>query len=121
LNVKTKEINIYNEVHGRAAVSAEDGEKIFIKIKEALSKEIKVILNFINIEILTSAFLNTAIGQLYKDFPSDFLRDFVKASNLLPEDKDILKAVLERANEYYNNPDYRKSLEDTLREEFDDE
>lgn len=112
-------INIYNEVGGRAAVSASDGEKIYDKILNAINNSTNVILDFVNIEIIASAFLNTAIGQLYKDnYSPEQLRTMVKAVNLEKEDVELLKQVLARAKEYYQNPKYKEMLMEVLKDEL---
>lgn len=122
MSTKEVKINIYNEVGGRAAVSDADGNKLFEKITLALRGGNSVLLDFINIEILTSAFLNTAIGQLYKeDYSVDFLRQNVKTINMQAEDREILKNVLIRAKEYYQNPDYKLKLEEAIKEELDND
>lgn len=122
MSTKEVKINIYNEVGGRAAVSDIDGNKLFEKINLALKGGNSVLLDFINIEILTSAFLNTAIGQLYKeDYDVEFLRKNVKTSNMQAEDWEILKSVLVRAKEYYHNPDYKLKLEEAIKEELDND
>ena len=113
-------INIYNEVGGRAAVTATDGEKIYKKILTAINNNTNVILDFINIEIVASAFLNTAIGQLYKEkFSPEQLKTLVKAVNIEKEDTELLKQVLSRAKEYYQNPEYKERLIEVLNEELD--
>lgn len=120
MNTKEFKINVYNEVGGRAAVSDVDGNKLFEKIIYALKGGNSVLLDFINIEILTSAFLNTAIGQLYnEDYTADFLRQNVKTINMQTEDREILKSVLVRAKEYYQNPEYKTKLEEAIKEELD--
>lgn len=116
---KVIKINIYNEVGGSAAVSDTDGQKVFEKINKALKSNSSVILDFVNIKMVISAFLNTAVGQLYKEnYSVDYLRNNVKAINISNDDKEILAMVLKRAKEYYQNPEYRKSLEEALKEEM---
>lgn len=117
---KEIKINVYNEVGGKAAVSDSDGQKIFEKINNALKSGNKVVLDFVNIDMLITAFLNTAIGQLYKeDYSVEFLRENVKTINMGQGDKDLLKTVLVRAKEYYQNPEYKAKLDEALKEELD--
>ncbi|DAA97225.1 TPA: hypothetical protein CPT80_03300 [Candidatus Gastranaerophilales bacterium HUM_9] len=113
-------INIYNEVGGSAAVSDTDGQKVFEKINKALKAGNSVLLDFVNIDMVISAFLNTAVGQLYKeDYSVEFLRSNVKTTNMKKDDWDILATVLKRAKEYYQNPEYRAQLDEALKEELD--
>lgn len=83
-------INIFNEVEGRAAVSAEDGEAIFEKLNQALKNNKTVVLDFLNVEIITAAFLNTAVGSLYKEeYTPEFLNNSIKVENI----KNLRKKV----------------------------
>ena len=113
-------INIYNEVGGSAAVSDTDGQKVFEKINKALKAGNSILLDFVNIDMVISAFLNTAVGQLYKEnYSVEFLRSNVKTTNMKKDDWDILATVLKRAKEYYQNPEYRVKLDEPLKEELD--
>lgn len=113
-------INIYNEVGGSAAVSDTDGQKVFEKINKALKAGNSVLLDFVNIDMVIPAFLNTAVGQLYKEnYSVEFLRSNVKTTNMKKDDWDILATVLKRAKEYYQNPEYREKLDEALKEELD--
>lgn len=116
---KEIKINIYNEVGGSAAVSDTDGQKVFEKINKALKTGNSVVLDFLNIDMVISAFLNTAAGQLYKEnYDVEYLRNNIKVANMNNDDKEILATVLKRAKEYYQNPEYRKNLEKALKEEL---
>lgn len=110
-------INIFNEVNGVAAVSSIDGKTVCEKIKAAITNKKHVILDFFNIEFITSAFLNTAIGSLFKDF-SDSTIDTIELINISESDKKLYFQVKERAKEYYRNPDYREKLIEALKEEI---
>lgn len=112
-------INIYNEVGGSAAVSDTDGQKVFEKINKALKTGNSVILDFVNIDMVISAFLNTAVGQLYKEnYSVEFLRNNVKTINMNKDDRKILATVLKRAKEYYQDPEYKEKLDEALKEEL---
>lgn len=58
-------INIATIIEGNIAVSTSDGEIVFSNLRKHLKEKEKVTLDFGNISILTTAFLNAAIGQLY--------------------------------------------------------
>ncbi|MGD9977135.1 MAG: STAS-like domain-containing protein [Bacteroidales bacterium] len=64
-------IHIISVVGSSFCVEADDGQKVFELIKKAFNDNRQVVLSFLNVEMLTTAFLNTAIGQLYKDFTED--------------------------------------------------
>lgn len=117
---KEIKINIYNEVGGKAAVSDSDGQKIFEKINAALKAENIVVLDFINIDILISAFLNTAIGQLYREtYDADYINNNLKVINLKSNEYlTLVESALHRGQEYYRNPQYKQRLEEAIKEEF---
>ena len=58
-------IGIYAITGDSFCVAAEDGEKVFAQIKKALLKGKKIDISFLNVKMLTSAFLNTSIGKVY--------------------------------------------------------
>jgi len=116
--MERKTINIFDVVGGKAAVSTEDGDRLFETIIAFLEKDFEVALDFANIETLTSTFLNAAIGQLYSKYDSPFLREHLRVNNLAPEDRDLMLKIIERAKEYFKD---KENLEKDIREAFDDE
>jgi len=116
--MERKTISIFDIVGGKAAVSTEDGERLFTTISAFLEKDFEVVLNFANIETLITTFLNAAIGQLYSKYESPFLQKHLRVSNLAPEDRERMIKTIERAKEYFKNKD---NLEKDIREAFDDE
>lgn len=94
-------ISILDEINSNAAVSTEDGNRVFNKINRALENSIPINLNFININLLTSAFLNAAIGQLYSKFSSKELNEKLNITNISEEDKSVFLLVVKRAKEYF--------------------
>ena len=74
-------INIYSVIGNSFCVEAEDGEKVFELLSKALKEKKKVVLSFGNIELLTTAFLNSAVGKLYKNFTEEEIKgNFIKTS-----------------------------------------
>ena len=110
-------ISIINTVGSSYCVEAEDGQKVYAQIKKALEENRKVNISFLNVEMLTSAFLNTAIGHLYSDFPDEVMKENLSVENLSPSGIVSLKRVIETAKLYYKNPDaMQKSINDILGE-----
>lgn len=103
-------VNTIGDVYG---VEAEDGQKVFELIVKAFTDKKKVTLSFQNIEILTTAFLNTAVGQLYKDFSEEFVREYLKVSDISDSGKVALKRVVDTAKLYYKDPEaLKRSIEE---------
>jgi len=118
--MEQKIINVFDVVGGKAAVSTEDGERLFETISAFLEKDFEVVLDFVNIETLITTFLNAAIGQLYSKYDSPFLREHLSVRGLQPEDRERMVNTIERAKEYFEEKD-KGNVEDSIREALDDE
>ena len=99
------------------AVATEAGDKVFKEIIFHLNKKNKIVVDFIDISIVTTAFLNAAIGQLYsnEEFYSEFLNDYLKLINVQEEDQPLFAMVIKRAKEYFKD---RKGFEDSVNHTF---
>ncbi len=104
-------VSILEHIGSNAAVSSEDGEMLFHQIKKAIEHNIRIILDFQHLEFITPTFLNTAIGQLYSKYDSPFLRDHLKVKNIAKEDRELLKKVVERAKEYFQDKELTETRE----------
>jgi len=110
-------INIINIVGSPYCVEADDGQKIYNLIVKSFNDNKKVVLSFLNVELLTTAFLNTAIGQLYKDFSEDFIREHLSIVEISQSGLVSLKRVVETAKLYYKDPtSIEQSIKDILGE-----
>ncbi len=104
-------INIYAIVGDAFCVSAEDGDKVFERIKKAIQANKTVVVSFLNVQMLTSAFLNTAIGKLYGEFEEKKIKESLSVSDMNDDDKLLLKRVIDTAKAYYKDPDrFEKSI-----------
>lgn len=110
-------ISVFNVVGNSFCVEADDGQKVYELIKKALLENRKVKVSFQNVEMLTSAFLNTAIGQLYKDFSEGEIKNNLSVDNMSKEDASLLKRVVSTAKLYYKDPEeMEKSIAEILGE-----
>lgn len=110
-------ISIVTAVGDSVCVESESGQKVFILLKVALSERRTVTLSFFNVEMLSSAFLNAAIGQLYRDFPEKLIKENLMFENLSLSGAVSLKRVVNTAKLYYNDPEaMQKSIDDILEE-----
>lgn len=101
------------------AVTTESGERVYAAIIEPLIDNEAVILDFSGISIMTTAFLNAALGQLYSTdhFTSEFLNDHLELINVQDEDKPLFTMVVERAKEYFRD---KEEFKNSIKEHFDD-
>lgn len=111
-------INIFQVIGSEIAVSSDKGNDIFDKINKALQNGMSVVLDFDNIKILTTAFLNSAIGQLYSKYTSEELKKTLSILNISDSDKLLLKKVTDRAKEYFADKD---NISPIIKDALDDE
>lgn len=105
--------SVYQIVGTDICVETDDGKKVYDVICEFIRQNKPVVLSFLNITMLTSAFLNTAIGALYKDFSENDVKKFLKVEDLTSTDTVLLKRVVDTAKLYYKNP---KRIEQSVKE-----
>lgn len=96
-------VNVKDLIKGDTAVSAELGGLVFNQISSALKQGANVVLDFSGISLMTTAFLNAAIGQLFKDFTSEELNAHLKIVNVAPDDKSLFNLVIERSKLYFKD------------------
>ncbi|MDD5216007.1 MAG: STAS-like domain-containing protein [Methylococcales bacterium] len=114
----TNTIQVFDIVGGGLCVSSDDGQLVHDKIAELLREKRKVIISFENIDTLISAFLNAAIGQLYGEFSEDDLRASLSVEKMTPDDRELLRRVIENAKIYFEN---REKFDAAWKEEVSDE
>jgi hypothetical protein len=117
---ETLTLRIADIAGGGACVASEDGDRVHDAISEALQAGKRVQLSFAGVEDLTSAFLNAAVGQLYKGaLPQETIREgLAPPVDASPGDLVLLKRVVERAKEFFRNPE---PFEQTVRSCLGDE
>jgi len=99
------------------AVSTENGEKVYNEVEKSLNKGEEVTLDFEDINIIITAFLNAAIGSLFKNqkYSQQFLNKNVYLKNVDTSDNKLFEEVIQRAKEYFANKDFMdKNNRDTI-------
>lgn len=115
-------VSIFEVVGSHLCVASSDGQKVYERLASALKEGRSVFLSFHNVSILTSAFLNAAIGQLYGEFSEEQIRSLLTVQDMQPDDLELLKRVVETAKEYFKDPQkFDKAVQDTLGDENDAE
>ncbi len=107
-----KNILIKEIIKGDIAVSTSDGDSIYNLINDYLLNHKKITIDFAGISIMTTAFLNAAIGQLYSNpvYSDDFLNNHLNLTNVEKEDRVLFSEVVKRAKEYFRD---KKGFEDS--------
>ncbi|MBU2446276.1 MAG: STAS-like domain-containing protein [Bacteroidetes bacterium] len=113
-------VNIFELISSHAAVATDDGNKLYDRINKIFKSKNKVVLDFNNIELITSTFLNSSIGRLYGHYDSNFIKEHLSINNLNDDDLLLLKKVVERAKEYFTQKEkMEKGIRETLENEED--
>ncbi len=97
-------IIIFEVVGSPLRMASGDGQKVYQRLVAVLQKDCKVALSFRNVTTLTAAFLNAAIGQLYGTFSEEQIRFLLKVEDMEPEDRGLLKRVVDTAKMYFKDP-----------------
>lgn len=97
------EVNIKNTIGSPFCVDAEDGEKIFSLLNKALKRGQKINLSFTGIELVITAFLNVAIGKLFKNFSTEEVDEYITVSDLDKKFQSTWNIVYNGAPLYYKN------------------
>ena len=116
------EFSVFEIVGNPLCVAASDGQKVYDRLTVAFKEERSVTLSFQNITTMTSAFLNTAIGQLYGVFSEDQIRAWLKVQDMQADDRTLLKRVVDTAKLYFNDPQtFDLAVQETMGAEDDDD
>lgn len=103
-------INVKEIISSDLAVTSVSGEALYKKIMLNLKEKVDTYIDFAGISLLTTAFLNSAIGQLYKDYSREDLNKALHVLNLSDNDLKIFSMVTKRARDYFSNRDSSSDL-----------
>lgn len=112
--METSKISIFAVIGDTLAVEADEGQKVYNQIKKALGNGNNVILSFLNVEIVTTAFLNTAVGQLLKDHTEEEIKQRMSVEDMSEPGKASLYRVIETAKLFYKDPEALKRSIDEI-------
>ncbi|MGQ3891796.1 STAS-like domain-containing protein [Legionella sp. CNM-4043-24] len=108
-------ISVFEIVGSPLCVASGDGQKVFSRLVAALNDNREIILSFGNVTILTSAFLNTAIGQLYGTMSEEKIRSLLHVEDMQADDIALLKRVIDTAKQYFADPNkFEKAIHDVI-------
>jgi hypothetical protein len=98
------ELRIVDIVGSGFCFASADGQKVHDAIVAGLRNGRRVRLSFEDVDALTSAFLNVAVGQLYGEFSEDEIKAGLSVTGASRDDLHILKRVVDRAKEFFRDP-----------------
>lgn len=115
-------LSVFEIVGNPLCVASDDGQRVHDRICAALKDKRKVILSFLNITSITSAFLNAAIGQLYGEFSEDDIRGGLQVADMAQDDLALLKRVVDTAKAYFRDREgFSRAVDEVLGDETDAE
>ena len=101
--MKSLTIKLNDLISCNKGITPDEGQPVYDKLISSLKEGQKVVLDFKGVEILTTAFLNVAIGYLYKDYTSEELRELLSFESLNDTTARRIKKVTDNAKEFYKN------------------
>jgi hypothetical protein len=107
-------VSIYSIVGNSFCVDSDDGEKVFEVLKKILEQNNKAVISFLNVQMLTSAFLNTAVGRLYGLFSHEKIKTSLSVKDIADDDKLLIKKVTDTAKTYYKNKEETEKIENEI-------
>jgi len=101
--MEKKKIKVLDFLSDPLCVTVEDGQKIFDLIQPEIANNVPLEVSFERIDLIISAFLNVAIGQLYGTFTEEKIGSLLSYSHLEEDDMELLRIVVANALRYYSN------------------
>ncbi len=90
---------------GPIAVSAADGERLYRCIESLVRAGQPVELSFAGVTTVSGAFLNTAVGQICRDYSEDRVRELLSVCDAEPDVRGVFGRAMRNAGRYYQNPE----------------
>lgn len=98
------------------AISTEKAQRVYRLLEEKIGRGEVVELSFEGIESVITAFLNTAVGQLYGKFPAQELQRQLRVTHASPDVLVMLKRTTDNAKRFFKNPEpYRQAYRELER------
>ncbi|HRF57338.1 MAG TPA: STAS-like domain-containing protein [Campylobacterales bacterium] len=111
-------VDVFGIVGQKDCTLPEDGDKVYKILQKILSKNKKASISFLNVDRLTTAFLNNAIGKLYGEFDETKIKASLSVRDLSKSGLVRLQRVTQNAKSYFKNPDkMRESIKEILGED----
>lgn len=108
-------IDVAERIGNPSALTQEQGDIIFREIDTAFKHKEKIFLDFSNVESMISPFLNNAIGQLYENYTTEDIKQYLQLENFPPTKNSTLNIVINNAKKFYaNKKNFVETAKDVL-------
>ncbi|HCM6912315.1 STAS-like domain-containing protein [Klebsiella aerogenes] len=108
---------IIKELIGPRCILKEDGQRLYDTVAPYLSDKKDVILDFANVKMFASPFFNYSIGQLFNTYSESDIRGLLHLENLEVVGHAIIERVVENANRFKSEVDYKKIVDEILEQQ----
>jgi hypothetical protein len=113
--METKVIRLNDYLTLNSGITPEEGIPVFETIVQAFKEGCNVTLDFSDVTMLTTAFLNVVIGDLYEDYTSEDLKNRLALVNYSASTAARIKKVTDNAKLFYKDKEaYSKDVEEAL-------
>lgn len=113
--MNTVSIKLNDYITCKKGVTPDEGEPIYSQIISSFKEGDNVILDFGDVEMMTTAFLNVVIGNLYKDYTSEQLKSMLSFANLTESIAVRIKRVTDNAKLFYSNEEkFNQEIEEAI-------
>jgi hypothetical protein len=99
-------LHVADIIEDTRCIATDDGEKVFLKVREHLRNGDDVELSFEGVTLVISAFLNVAIGRLYGEFSAEEIKKRFKVRMSRSEDIHKLERTMKHGEEFYKDPEF---------------
>lgn len=111
----TVKIVVTEVIGDHLCIASEDGQKVYEQITAAFEEGKNVILSFKDIQESVPAFMDTAIGQLYKHFTKEQIQKKLRVVDIDADGADDIENAVYWTKEYLKDPEkFRKAGRDFL-------
>lgn len=110
-------ISVREVVGGSLCIATEDGHRVRESIKPALREGRPAVLSFAGVARVIPAFLSSAVGQLYGEFPEAQVDSLVVVHDLPEGTQPIIESSRCWAKAYFRDPvAYQRAIQEVLDE-----
>ena len=94
-------IGVSERIGSKRAISNTGAECVYEQICGIIDRKGVVVLDFAGIELIVTAFLNTAIGKLYGKYDEAKIEASLRFHNLDNDDMEMVSEVKKRAKSFF--------------------
>lgn len=108
-------ILVDNLVSMHKGITPDEGTLVYNEIIRLFKQNKDVVLDFSGIELMTTAFLNMAIGELYKDHTTEDLKNKLSFANITEPSAIRIKKVTDNAKLFYKDQEkFNQSVNEVI-------